>query len=154
MDTILAELVSDAEALNADRKALDVLIFALSLATINHLTFTNHLQVCALHYKILPCCYMRLASTLLIPQVSWCLLPAPLPLLLQRGKHGMHFCRPGCCCCPPSCQFSHALTLTCTNERQPAALHCVPALAPVHCFLVSLRCFATIKVAHEVQLTA
>ena len=45
MDTILAELVSDAEALHADRKALDVLIFALSLATINHLTFTNHLQV-------------------------------------------------------------------------------------------------------------
>ncbi|KAK9856143.1 hypothetical protein WJX84_009044 [Apatococcus fuscideae] len=44
VDTILAELVSDAEALNADRKALDVLIFALSLATINHLTFTNHLQ--------------------------------------------------------------------------------------------------------------
>ena len=45
VDTILAELVSDAEALHADRKALDVLIFALSLATINHLTFTNHLQV-------------------------------------------------------------------------------------------------------------
>ncbi len=46
VDTILAELVSDAEALNANRKALDVLVFALSLATINHLTFTNHLQVC------------------------------------------------------------------------------------------------------------